>query len=126
MIDATLRKLQAIDDGASAVRRTCARCAGADYRMMARRWLLVILGSILLTAGAIADGSAACPDRPPRKGCGCKGGPGYRAPDGHCVGFRELNKVCGQPPTACVFENAPGAGANRECALKRRSKPAAK
>jgi hypothetical protein len=33
------------------------------------------------------------------------------------VGFRELDKVCGNPPSRCVFENAPGTGENRECAL---------
>jgi hypothetical protein len=39
------------------------------------------------------------------------------------VGFRELDKICGNPPTRCVFENAPGTGANRECALAPRRKP---
>ncbi|PZA12574.1 hypothetical protein DNX69_10510 [Rhodopseudomonas palustris] len=68
-----------------------------------------------------AAGEAACPELPPCKGCGCKGGTGYRAPDGHCVGFRELDRVCGAPPTRCVFENAPGTGANRECAAAPRS-----
>ncbi len=58
-----------------------------------------------------------CPDRPPCTGCGCKGGPGYRGPDGRCVGFKNLDRVCGNPPdTRCVFENAPGTGANRDCA----------
>ncbi|NEW96809.1 hypothetical protein DY467_08465 [Rhodopseudomonas sp. BR0G17] len=71
-------------------------------------------------------GEAACPDRPPCKGCGCRGGPGYRAPDGHCVGFRELHRVCGTPPSRCVFENAPGTGANRECALARPARPGSK
>ena len=65
----------------------------------------------------VSTARAACPERPPCHGCGCKGGPGYRAADGHCVGFRELDKVCGNPPSLCVFENAPGTGANRECAL---------
>jgi len=65
---------------------------------------------------------AACPERPPCSGCGCKGGPGYRAPDGHCVGFKELDKVCGNPPTRCTFENAPGTGLNRDCALAPRSR----
>ena len=68
-------------------------------------------------------GFTACPERPPCHGCGCKGGPGYRGPDGDCVGFRELDKVCGNPPARCVFENAPGTGANRECALAPRRKP---
>ena len=59
---------------------------------------------------------AGCPERPPCRGC--RDGPGYRGPDGTCVGFRNLPKVCGSPPeTRRVFENAPGTGANRECAL---------
>ena len=66
----------------------------------------------------VSVGHAACPERPPCHGCGCKGGPGYRGPDDQCVGFRELDKVCGNPPTTrCKFENAPGTGENRECAL---------
>ena len=61
---------------------------------------------------------ARCPEKPACKGCGCKGGPGYRGPDGRCVGFKQLGKVCGTPPeTRCTFENAPGTGENRECAL---------
>lgn len=67
--------------------------------------------------------SAACPERPACKGCGCKGGPGYRGPNGKCVGFRDLDRVCGVPPeTRCIFENAPGTGANRECALAPKQK----
>ena len=52
-------------------------------------------------------------------GCGCKGGPGWRhIASGRCVGFRELAAKCGEPPSPllCDFENAPGTGANRECA----------
>jgi hypothetical protein len=71
----------------------------------------------VLTVWPLSMVQAACPERPPCQRCGCKGGPGYRAPDGHCVGFRELDKVCGNPPDRCVFENAPGTGENRECAL---------
>lgn len=41
--------------------------------------------------------------------CGCKGGPGYRAPDGKCVGKRNVTKVCGSPPsTRCKFEGKSG------------------
>jgi hypothetical protein len=76
----------------------------------------------LLAAGlASAAQAARCPERPQCKGCGCKGGPGYRGPNGQCVGFRQLDKVCGVPPTInCTFENAPGTGANRDCALGHR------
>jgi hypothetical protein len=85
----------------------------------------MVLATLALFAWPIEPGHAFCPDRPACKGCGCKGGPGYRAPSGYCVGFAELDKVCGNPPTRCVFENAPGTGANRECAqASRRSKKA--
>ena len=41
--------------------------------------------------------------------CGCTGGPGYRAPDGKCVGKRNITKVCGSPPsTRCKFEGKSG------------------
>ncbi len=45
--------------------------------------------------------------------CGEKGGPGYRSPDGKCVGWANLRKVCGSPPsTNCTPEMvAEGAGA---------------
>lgn len=49
-------------------------------------------------------------NRPPRLvGCGSRGGPGYRAPDGHCVSRNELTRVCGSPPdTRCTPENVGG------------------
>lgn len=77
---------------------------------------------VLALAGLLVQGQAAsarCPDRPPCKGCGCKGGPGYRSnATGKCVGFKALTATCGNPPTLrCTFENAPGTGLNRECAL---------
>jgi len=86
----------------------------------ARTLFRVLVFIAVLPAGPMPAGHAACPERPACHGCGCKGGPGYRAPDGHCVGFKELAKVCGNPPDRCVFENAPGTGENRECALPSR------
>ncbi len=42
------------------------------------------------------------------RGCGCKGGPGYRDQAKHCVGYAELLRKCGPPPHAgCVAECAP-------------------
>ena len=32
-------------------------------------------------------------------GCACRGGPGYRARDGRCVGWKALTRKCGSPPT---------------------------
>ena len=58
------------------------------------------------------DGGATC--KVSCSGCGCKGGPGYRAPPtenspkGNCVSYRSLNSVCGPPPHAgCTRECAP-------------------
>jgi hypothetical protein len=39
--------------------------------------------------------------------CGEKGGPGYRGPDGRCVGWSAIGRVCGSPPTQrCTAERA--------------------
>jgi hypothetical protein len=31
--------------------------------------------------------------------CGDRGGPGYRGPSGRCVGWADIGKTCGNPPT---------------------------
>ncbi len=65
-------------------------------------YLGVIFGIILSVFGAL-DAHAFC------SGCGCRGGPGYRGPDGRCVGFQQLFGVCGVPPAQkCTFEGAGG------------------
>src|ERR1700751_4901781 len=39
--------------------------------------------------------------------CGERGGPGYRGPNGQCVGWANIGKVCGNPPTThCTAEMA--------------------
>ena len=41
------------------------------------------------------------------KGCGCKGGPGWRGPEGTCVSQAKLAEICGSPPGApCMKEAA--------------------
>lgn len=79
--------------------------------------VVLTLANCLAATGALGAGCVI--DSSPCRGCGCKGGPGYRhVASGQCVGFRDLTKKCGNPPgPGCVFENAPGTGANRECAL---------
>jgi len=87
---------------------------------------IALLLPLLGLAFALPAAAENCPERPACHGCGCKGGPGYRGPNGQCVGFKNLDKVCGVPPaTHCTFENAPGTGANAECAThpKRAPKP---
>ena len=38
--------------------------------------------------------------------CGSRDGPGYRGPNGKCVGFQQLYRVCGNPPTTrCKAES---------------------
>jgi hypothetical protein len=38
--------------------------------------------------------------------CGDRGGPGYRGPNGKCVSWEALGRVCGSPPTTrCNDEN---------------------
>jgi hypothetical protein len=43
--------------------------------------------------------------------CGERGGPGYRGPNGRCVGWMDIGRTCGHPPTLrCTPEMAnPGA-----------------
>nr|WP_294550725.1 hypothetical protein [uncultured Rhodopila sp.] len=80
---------------------------------------LPFLALLIMAAQPAATADGGCPERPPCNGCGCRGGPGYRGPDGQCVGYRALDGVCGTPPTErCTFENAPGTGANAECAMR--------
>lgn len=87
-----------------------------------RVWLLLpLLASLTMAADLPPNDAGFCPPNKKCHGCGCAGGPGYRSPDGHCVGFRELERTCGTPPTErCTFENAPGTGAHAECALRPR------
>ena len=42
-------------------------------------------------------------------GCGCQGGPGYRAQNGRCVGFSNIIAKCGPPPhhVRCKAECVP-------------------
>ena len=80
-----------------------------------------------LLAGVPGGAEAVdCVQLPECKGCGCKGGPGYRGPDGSCVGYKALARVCGTPPgSRCAFENAPNAGINEACVLGDRARGAA-
>lgn len=83
---------------------------------------LIALVFVLCVAAPITSSAAVivveCKQGGRCEGCGCKGGPGYRAPNGKCVGFNNLAKLCGTPPeTRCIFENAPGTGGNRDCVL---------
>ena len=64
---------------------------------------------VRLTAVAIFLGATtalAC------QGCGCRGGPGYRGPDGKWVGWVNIGRVCGSPPTTHCTPEGTNAGAD--------------
>ena len=51
------------------------------------------------------------------KGCGCRGGPGYRNRTGRCVSYKRLRKECGPPPyLGCTAKCQP---APKDCPDKR-------
>jgi hypothetical protein len=64
--------------------------------MIMRSSTVFVLGLFLsiLASGAYADDACRC------KGCGCKGGPGWRGPDGTCVSKSALATTCGSPAGA--------------------------
>lgn len=68
-------------------------------------WLAILL---LITATAALAQSCS--------GCGCRGGPGYRGPDGRCVGWKDIGKTCGSPPTTRCKAEGPNAGAEEAAA----------
>ena len=64
----------------------------------------VLSDALAKEVAAKVKGSGSCSQYCSR--CGCKGGPGYRAPNGQCVSWAQLIKVCGP---------APHNGCTREC-----------
>lgn len=54
-------------------------------------WKAHMLASLAILLAATSAGAAS--------GCGSRGGPGYRGPNGKCVGWDQLARVCGSPPS---------------------------
>ena len=72
-------------------------------RHVAALLTLFFLAFSLPQAGPAAYAQEACRC----KGCGCKGGPGWRGPEGTCIAQAKLAEICGSPPGApCVKEAA--------------------
>jgi hypothetical protein len=66
--------------------------------------VLISLGFLMVPAPTAAVAQEVCRC----KGCGCKGGSGWRGPDGFCVSQGKLAEVCGTPAgTPCKQEAAP-------------------
>jgi hypothetical protein len=69
--------------------------ATSDEMTRARGQYGRVVALCLLSLAALGGAASAqqC------QGCGCKGGPGYRAANGRCVGWAEIGRTCGSPPT---------------------------
>jgi hypothetical protein len=76
-----------------------------DFREMGSPMRFAVILALACWVGAAA--AQVC------SGCGCKGGPGYRGPNGRCVGWAGIGRTCGSPPTLrCAAEGVnPGADA---------------
>lgn len=85
--------------------------------MFQRALLAVVTASIVMMSGPVAA----------ERGCGSRGGPGYRGPDGRCVGWANIGRVCGSPPTTRCTAEAPAADADQAAAFSsthpRKQKP---
>jgi hypothetical protein len=69
-----------------------------------RRNAMIRTFFMIVTIAALLVGAADAQDDFCSQ-CGCRGGPGYRGPDGQCVGWKALNRICGTPPTTrCTAE----------------------
>jgi hypothetical protein len=65
--------------------------------------VLISLGFTSLSAPSAGFAQEVCRCQ----GCGCKGGPGWRGPDGTCVSTAKLAEICGTPAgTPCTQEAA--------------------
>src|SRR5262245_26293669 len=60
--------------------------------------------ALVTKVAAFIKGKGQCPTS--CSGCGCKGGPGFRAADGKCVAWAEVLSKCGRKPHS---------GCRREC-----------
>ncbi len=69
-------------------------------------FLIVLMVALWLVADA-----QAC------SGCGCRGGPGFRGPNGRCVGWSDIGRTCGDPPSTRCIPEGPNAGAEEAAKL---------
>jgi len=68
---------------------------------------LAISAIVLISLGLPGPSAAFAQEVCRCKGCGCKGGPGWRGPDGTCVSTAKLAEICGSPAgTPCKQEAA--------------------
>jgi len=75
-----------------------------------RVWVTIAGASILAVTLMLPSVADAC------SGCGCRGGPGYRGPNGKCVSWAQIGKICGSPPTEKCTPEGPNVGADEAAA----------
>jgi hypothetical protein len=81
----------------------CSRTEGDPMRAFLAGMLVLFslsLGLLAVTSAGFAAEECRC------KGCGCKGGPGWRGPSGYCVSTNKLAEICGTPPGAPCKQEA--------------------
>lgn len=66
---------------------------------------------------AVAAIACAFATSPVLAECGDRGGPGYRGPNGQCVSWVSIGKVCGCPPTTRCTAERTQLGAEKAAAL---------
>ena len=64
--------------------------------------VMISLGFMALSAPSTGLAQEVCRC----KGCGCKGGPRWRGPDGACVSTTKLAEICGSPAGAPCKQEA--------------------
>ena len=79
-----------------------AQADGEDQRFLCP----VMSEALVQKVAAEVKGSGQCQTF--CKGCGCKGGPGFRATNGECVAWADVVEKCGGPPhNDCTKECVP-------------------
>lgn len=73
---------------------------------VASRATVAVAVAAIIAFLAIIQQAEAC------EGCGCRGGPGYRGPNGRCVSWAQIGRICGSPPTSRCVAEGPNAGAD--------------
>jgi uncharacterized protein with PIN domain len=96
----------------------------SDTRIIAHVACLVMV-VMFATTPLRSQTHVPCVQFPECRGCGCKGGPGFRGPDNRCVGHKDLFRICGNPPTTfCRKEGwSENTNANRECVIRPQAAP---
>ena len=82
---------------------------------MGQRARLMLTGAAIILSFLAVAAALSLARGQNRYGCGLNGGPGLRASAGHCVGWGEVARVCGEPPYTGRCEEETDAAAPAPC-----------